>query len=325
MITWANPQAFWALLVIPIGIGLYIFWIRKNYPKLYFSSNRSWIKHRYLFGIHTPFVLEVLATIALIVVLARPQNSQKWEEGMIEGIDLVLAIDASSSMEAVDLAPNRFEASKQVASSLISQRPNDNIGLVVFAGEGFTQCPITMDHTILLNRLNELHPEMVDDGTAIGIGLATAINALRSGQGKSKIVILITDGSNNVGDITPSMSAQMAKALGIRVYTIGVGTHGKARVPVQTSIGVRYVEQEVTIDEGMLTHIAELSGGKYYRATNNKELESIYQEIDSLEKTKLTTKNFTAYEEKYRLFGVLALALLALALVLRTTLFRPFI
>lgn len=325
MITWANPSAFWGFVAIPLWIALYFFWIRKNYPKVLFSSTQSFHHRRTRLEIHTPFIVELFAISFLILVCARPQNTQKWEEGMIEGIDLVLALDASGSMEAVDLQPNRFEASRLLASSLISQRKNDNIGLVIFAGEGFTQCPITTDHAILLNRLNEVYPEMVDDGTAIGVGLATAINALRGGKSKSKVVILITDGSNNVGDITPTMSAQMAKSLGIRVYTIGVGTKGKARIPVQTSIGVQYAEQEVTIDEDMLTHIALLSGGKYYRATNNQELESIYQEIDNLEKTKLTTKNFAAYEELYRIWGAIALALIALSLILRTTLFRPLV
>jgi Ca-activated chloride channel family protein len=205
---------------------------------------------------------------------------------------------------------------------MIANRPNDNIGLVAFAGESFTQCPTTTDHITLLNLLNELNTRMMEDGTAIGLGIATGINTLRESKTKSKVMILLTDGSNNSGDITPTVAAQIAKEKGIRIYTVAVGTHGKAKYPIETSLGTRYIEQEVTIDEATLRSIAQTTGGAYYRATDNRSLEEIYRKIDGLEKTKLTTKSFSAYEELYRPWALYAFLLLLLAYILRNTLIR---
>ncbi len=323
-IVFANPQAFWLLFLIPIAVALYFFRKKRMYATMHLSSFLFLPKQSVWSRLcrHIPFALELVAMIMLIIVIARPQNKNSWQNNLIEGIDLVMILDTSGSMEAVDLTPNRFEAAKKVAAEMIANRPNDNIGLVAFAGESFTQCPTTTDHITLLNLLNELNTRMMEDGTAIGLGIATGINTLRESKTKSKVMILLTDGSNNSGDITPTVAAQIAKEKGIRIYTVAVGTHGKAQYPIETSLGIRYVEQEVTIDEATLRSIAQTTGGAYYRATDNRSLEEIYRKIDSLEKTKLTTKSFSAYEELYRPWALCAFLLLLLAYILRNTLIR---
>jgi batA protein len=228
----------------------------------------------------------------------------------------------SGSMQALDLQPNRFEAARRVASDMIASRPNDNIGLVVFAGESFTLCPLTIDHNVTQELLDATAIGQLEDGTAIGLGLATAVNALRSSQNKSKVIILLTDGSNNAGDITPSMAAEMAQRYGIRIYTVAAGTNGVAKFPVQTAFGTEYIEADVEINETTLRHVAQQTGGHYYRATDETKLSEIYKEIDSLEKSRLTTRSVSAYEERYMFFALIAIVLLGIAFLLRTTLLR---
>lgn len=324
MMIWARPEWLWGLLLIPILIGLYVFFNRRHHATIRLSALRrisrkgQWRTSRR----HLPFILEMLALSAMILALARPQNSSRWDERSIQGIDMVLAMDISGSMVAMDLKPNRFEAARDVARELIASRPNDNMGLVIFAGESFTLCPITTDHTALLSLLEGAEIGQLEDGTAIGLGLATAVNTLRHSQNNSKVIILLTDGSNNAGDITPTMAADMATQYGIRIYTVAAGTNGMARVPVQTAYGVEYIDSEVQIDESTLKSIAQRTGGKHYRATDEAKLSEIYKEIDSLEKSRLMTKSVSAYEEQYMLFALLALLLLLLSFILRTTINR---
>ena len=321
---WVHPEWFWALLLLPLLVLLYIRYNKRHQAKLSLSAYRLLPKgsgwRSYLRAL--PFALELLALAAMIVALARPQDSNHWEERSIQGIDLVLAMDLSGSMQALDLKPNRFEAARDVANEMIAARPNDNIGLVVFAGESFTLCPLTVDHDVILQMLEATGIGQLEDGTAIGLGLATAINTLRGSDNKSKVIILLTDGSNNAGDITPSMAAELAQQYGIRIYTVAAGTNGVAKFPVQTASGIEYVEADVQIDEGTLRHIAQQTGGKYYRATDETKLHEIYKEIDSLEKSRLTSRSVSAYEERYMLFALLAIVLLGAAFLLRTTLLR---
>ena len=321
---WVHPEWLWALLLLPLLVLLYIRYNKRHQAKLSLSAYRLLPKgsgwRSYLRAL--PFALELLALAAMIAALARPQDSSHWEERSIQGIDLVLAMDLSGSMQALDLKPNRFEAARTVASEMIVARPNDNIGLVVFAGESFTLCPLTVDHDVILQMLEATEIGQLEDGTAIGLGLATAINTLRGSDNKSKVIILLTDGSNNAGDITPSMAAEMAQQYGIRIYTVAAGTNGVAKFPVQTAFGVEYVEADVQIDEGTLRHIAQQTGGNYYRATDETKLSEIYKEIDSLEKSRLTSRSVSAYEERYMLFALLAIVLLGAAFLLRTTLLR---
>ena len=321
---WVHPEWLWALLLLPLLVLLYIRYNKRHQAKLSLSAYRLLPKgsgsRSYLRAL--PFALELLALAAMIVALARPQDSNHWEERSIQGIDLVLAMDLSGRMQALDLKPNRFEAARTVASEMIAARPNDNIGLVVFAGESFTLCPLTVDHDVILQMLEATGIGQLEDGTAIGLGLATAINTLRGSDNKSKVIILLTDGSNNAGDITPSMAAELAQQYGIRIYTVAAGTNGVAKFPVQTASGIEYVEADVQIDEGTLRHIAQQTGGKYYRATDETKLHEIYKEIDSLEKSRLTSRSVSAYEERYMLFALLAIVLLGVAFLLRTTLLR---
>lgn len=321
---WVHPEWLWALLLLPLLVLLYIRYNKRHQAKLSLSAYRLLPKgsgsRSYLRAL--PFALELLALASMILALARPQDSSHWEERSIQGIDLVLAMDLSGSMQALDLKPNRFEAARDVANEMIAARPNDNIGLVVFAGESFTLCPLTVDHDVILQMLDATEIGQLEDGTAIGLGLATAINTLRGSDNKSKVIILLTDGSNNAGDITPSMAAELAQQYGIRIYTVAAGTNGVAKFPVQTASGIEYVEADVQIDEGTLRHIAQQTGGKYYRATDETKLHEIYKEIDSLEKSRLTSRSVSAYEERYMLFALLAIVLLGTAFLLRTTLLR---
>ncbi|MDP4278527.1 MAG: VWA domain-containing protein, partial [Bacteroidota bacterium] len=295
---------------------------KKRYPTLQVSNsfsfdkaNRSW-KTRLE---HVPFVLRMLAVVCVIIVLARPQSTNSWENVSTEGIDIMMTIDVSSSMLAEDLRPNRLEAAKTVASRFISGRPNDNIGLVVFSAESFTQCPLTTDHAVLLNLFSGIKSGIVEDGTAIGLGLANAVSRLKDSKAKSKVIILLTDGTNNSGDIDPITAAEIAKTFGIRVYTIGIGTRGKAPYPFQTAYGVQYQNIDVVIDEAPLKQIAGITGGEYYRATSTNSLKHIYNEIDKLEKTKFNVHQFSKKNEEYRSIALLALILLLAELLLRHT------
>ena len=321
---WVHPEWLWALLLLPLLVLLYIRYNKRHQAKLSLSAYRLLPKgsgsRSYLRAL--PFALELLALASMILALARPQDSSHWEERSIQGIDLVLAMDLSGSMQALDLKPNRFEAARDVANEMIAARPNDNIGLVVFAGESFTLCPLTVDHDVILQMLDATEIGQLEDGTAIGLGLATAINTLRGSDNKSKVIILLTDGSNNAGDITPSMAAELAQQYGIRIYTVAAGTNGVAKFPVQTASGIEYVEADVQIDEGTLRHIAQQTGGKYYRATDETKLHEICKQIDSLEKSRVTSRSVSAYEERYMLFALLAIVLLGTAFLLRTTLLR---
>ena len=277
--------------------------------------------------VHAPFLLRLLAFAMIVIVLARPQTSNSWSDRSVEGIDIMLAVDISTSMLAEDLKPNRIEAAKKVASEFIAGRPNDNIGLTIFAGESYTQCPMTTDHVVLLNLFNSLDCSMVQnglisDGTAIGMGLANAISRLKDSKAKSKVIILLTDGSNNAGDISPQTAADIAKSFGIRVYTIGVGTNGTARYPMPVGGHIEYLNIPVEIDERTLQAIANATDGEYYRATNNEKLREVYQQIDKLEKTKMNVRQYSRRYEAYFIFAAIACLALLLELLLRETVLK---
>ena len=277
--------------------------------------------------VNLPMVLRCATFVLIVIILARPQTRNAWDKKSVEGIDIMLAMDVSTSMLAEDLRPNRIEAAKEVAAEFISGRPDDNIGLTIFAGEAFTQCPMTSDHTSLLNLLQNVRTDiaargLIQDGTAVGMGLANAVSRLKASKAKSKVVILLTDGSNNMGDLSPMTSAQIAKSLGIRVYTIGVGTNKVARYPMPVAGGVQYVNIPVEIDTKTLREIAATTQGNFYRATNNAELKNIYKDIDKLEKTKMNVKKFSKRYEAYQPFAVAAIICLLLEILLRTTVLR---
>ena len=277
--------------------------------------------------INLPMVLRCLAFIFIVIVMARPQTHTSWGNKQVEGIDIMLAMDVSTSMLAEDLKPNRLEAAKNVASEFISDRPNDNIGLTIFAGEAFTQCPMTTDHASLINMLRSVRTDiaargLISDGTAIGMGLANAVSRLKDSKAKSKVVILLTDGSNNMGDISTLTSAQIAKSLGIRVYTIGVGTNKVAPYPMPVAGGVQYVNIPVEIDSKTLKNIAETTDGNYYRATSNNQLKQIYKDIDKLEKSKMDMKKYSKFYEAYQPFAIIALLILLCEVILRTVVLR---
>jgi Ca-activated chloride channel family protein len=268
------------------------------------------------------FVLRMLALTALIVALARPQSSNTTENIDSEGIDIALSMDVSGSMLAEDFKPNRVEAAKKVALKFVDQRPADRIGLIIFSGESFTMCPITIDHNILKEQIAQIKNGMVTDGTSIGMGLATAVERLRYAKGKSKVIILMTDGVNNMGLIDPVTALEIAKAFKIRVYTIGVGTIGHAPMPVQTPYGIQKQMVPVEIDEALLKKMATETGGKYFRATGNKALESVYNEIDKMEKTRIDITSYKHYAELFFPFAIFAICCIALEMLLRYTVFR---
>lgn len=318
--SFASPgYLFLLLLLIPV-VGWYIYELHKSEASVQMSSGsvmkaqaRSWR----IYLLHLPFVLRVAGICLLSIALARPQLTNRWSSESTEGIDIMMALDISGTMQAEDLKPNRLEAAKQVASEFVIARPNDQIGLVVFAGESFTQCPLTTDHAVLVNLFKSVKFGMIEDGTAIGLGLANAVNRMKDSQTKSKVVILLTDGSNNRGDIDPMTAAEIAKTFGIRVYAIGVGSHGQARVPVQTPMGVQYMTMDSEFDETTLQQIASTTGGQYFRATDNNSLRKIYEQIDQMEKTKLRVREYAKHTDWFAPFLLAALLCLALEIVLR--------
>lgn len=325
-ITFKNPELFWlALLLVPM-VAHYVLMQRKNRAVFRFSNVASAkvaadnLKSKL---IHLPFILRCLTVVLLVVVLARPQSTSSWQDVTAEGIDIVMAIDISSSMNAEDFKPNRLGAAKKVAQKFIGNRPNDRIGLVVFAGESFTQCPLTTDHSVILNLFDDVKSGMLEDGTAMGMGLATSVKRLKDSEAISKVVILLTDGENNSGSIAPATAAEIAKEFGVRVYTVGVGTRGTAPVPFTDPFGrTRYQDMEVKINEELLTRIADLTDGKYFRATDNESLDQVYAEIDELEKSKIDVTEYRKRKEEFLPFAILALLLLGIEVLLKQTVLR---
>lgn len=324
--TFLHPQLLWLLLLLPALLIIYIVWRRRQQaslrvPSLLFIRGVRGGLRVYLR--HVLFALRLLALGLIIVALARPQSSSSWSEDRVEGIDIMLTMDISTSMLAMDFQPNRVEAAKEVAMRFIANRPNDNIGLVVFAGESFTACPLTQDHATLINRLREMTTGIIADQTAIGSGLATAISRLKDSKTKSKVIILLTDGANNTGNISPKMAADLAKTFGISIYTIGVGSGaGEAPYPIQTPLGTVVRNMPVDLDEPTMQQIADVSGGAYFRATDNESLAAIYKKIDQLEKTKLSTRNYHTTYEEFFIFVLAAAFLLLLEYLLRSTILR---
>ena len=324
-IKFAEPLFLYLLFVIPAMIVFYIFKQQNvtasvRMPGLQsFEQTGTTFRH-YLR--HILFALRILAVTLLIIVLARPQKTERFQDVSTEGIDIVLTQDISGSMLARDFKPDRLQAAKNIATEFISGRPYDRIGLVVFSGESFTQCPLTTDHAVLINLLREIQSGMIEDGTAIGMGLATAVNRIKDSKAKSKVIILLTDGVNNRGEIAPATAAGIAKTFGIRVYTIGVGTQGTAPYPVQTPYGIQYQDMPVEIDEGILQEIAQNTGGKYFRATDNDKLTQVYKEIDKLEKSKIDVRQFSRKEEKYLLPALAAFFLMLFEILSRNTIFK---
>ena len=320
-----NPEYLYLLLLLIPVIFWYIFKQYQADASLQISSISSLkLPQRKSFIIlrHLPFLFRMIALTCLNIVIARPQLSNSFRSESTEGIDIMMALDISGTMLAEDLRPNRLEAAKNVAAEFIAGRPNDNIGLVVFAGESFTQCPLTTDHAVLINLFNGIKYGMIEDGTAIGLGLANSVGRIKDSMAKSKVVILLTDGSNNAGDIAPLTAAEIAKTFGIRVYTIGVGTRGIAKFPYQTPMGVRYQDMQVDIDEDMLRQIAAMTGGSYFRATDNNKLKEIYAEIDEMEKTKIRVQEYSKKSEIYLPFALVAVLALLGEVVLKNTILR---
>jgi Ca-activated chloride channel homolog len=326
-LSFANPWMFLFLLAIPVIILRYILIGKKQKPELQLSSVAAF-KGRHTSAVvrllHVPFILRCLSIIFIIIALARPQTRLAWQDMSAEGIDIVMAMDLSPSMLARDFKPNRLESAKEVATTFIDGRPNDRIGLVVFSGEAYTQCPLTIDHSVLKNLLADAAPDFLPDGTAIGMGLATSVNRLKDSKAQSKVIILITDGENNVGSVSPLTAAEIAQLYGIRVYTIGVGSRGMAYSPAYRypngEFAFDYVE--VRIDEELLEKIASMTDGQYFRATNNKALADIYKKIDELEKTRFDVTEFKKMREEFWLFALLAAILLLFEWFMRNTLLR---
>jgi Ca-activated chloride channel family protein len=311
-VDFASPHYFYLLLLIPVIVLWYWFRFKQNHPQFNYSGISSikgapkTLRQRLL---HLPFILKMLILALLIIAMARPQSTAKQQNVSVKGIDIVMALDVSGSMLAQDLKPDRLEASKKVAADFIQGRPNDRIGLVIFSGEAFTQCPLTTDHQVLTSLFTEVKSGMIEDGTAIGDGLATALARLKDSQAISKVIILLTDGVSNMGSLDASSAAEIAKMYGIRVYTIGVGTIGTAPYPVQTPFGTELRPMEVKIDEELLKQIAATTDGIYFRATSNKKLQEIYAQIDELEKSKIDVTIFSQKSEEFKPYALLAFLL----------------
>ena len=324
-ITFSDPNFLYLLLIVPAIIAFYVLKQHKASASLRMPGLKPLEKtgttiRNYLQ--HFLFAIRMTAVLLLIIVLARPQSTDKFQDVSTEGIDIILTLDISGSMLARDFKPDRLEASKDVATEFISGRPYDRIGLVVFSGESFTQCPLTTDHAVLINLLREIQSGMIEDGTAIGMGLANAVNRIKDSDAKSKVIILLTDGINNRGEIAPATAAGIAKTFGVRVYTIGVGTQGTAPYPVQTPFGTQYQNMPVEIDEAILKDIAQTTGGRYFRATDNDKLVQVYSEIDKLEKSKIDVKQFIRKEEKFLIPAIIAFCLLAIEILARYTVLK---
>lgn len=326
----ANKEYFFLLLLLIPYILWYFLYRHNAEPTIRMSDTFAYQyapKNWRVRIINLPMILRCITFVLVVIILARPQTHNAWDQKEVEGIDIMLAMDVSTSMLAEDLRPNRIEAAKNVAAEFISGRPNDNIGLTIFAGEAFTQCPMTTDHKSLLNLLQNVRTDiaargLIQDGTAVGMGLANAVSRLKDSKAKSKVVILLTDGSNNMGELSPMTSAQIAKSLGIRVYTIGVGTNKVARYPMMVAGGVQYVNIPVEIDTKTLGDIATTTDGNFYRATNNSELKKIYKDIDKLEKSKMDVKKFSKRYEAYQPFALAAIISLLLEILLRVIVLR---
>ena len=313
------PELLW-LLVIPALLVLHYIYleISERHPHLRVSTSVPWMASgRSVMALmrHVPFLLRIFALSMIIVAIARPRSSEEMERIDTEGIDIILAMDVSTSMLARDLTPDRISASKDIAIEFIAQRPTDRMGIVVFAGESFTQCPLTTDRATLINLMKEVQTDLIEDGTAIGNGRATAVARMKDSDAKSRVVILLTDGVNNRGEISPQMAAEIAKTYGVRVYTIGVGKEGMAPYPVMTPWGVEVQNVKVEIDEALLAEIAESTGGRYFRATDNTKLAEIYSEINKMEKARTTVDSFPIYKELFGRYALLALIAVLLELV----------
>ena len=313
------PGLLW-MMVVPVLLVLHYIWIELSgrRPHMRVSTSVPWtLKGHSLMSFlrHVPFLLRIMALVLIIVAIARPRSSQDMERVDTEGIDIILAMDVSTSMLARDFTPDRINASKDIAIEFISQRPSDRMGIVVFAGESFTQCPLTTDRATLINMMKEVQTDLIEDGPAIGNGLATAVARMKDSDAKSRVVILLTDGVNNRGEISPQMAAEIAKTYGIRVYTIGVGANGMAPYPVMTPWGVEVQNVKVEIDEALLSEIADATGGRYFRATDNTKLAEIYSEINKMEKARTTVDSFPVYKELFGRYALLALLALLLELV----------
>lgn len=320
-----HPEYFYLLLILIPMIGWYIWKQHTANASLQISSLKFFSKigkSRKTYFRHIPFVLRCLALISIIVALARPQSTNQLRNVTTEGIDIMISLDISGSMLAMDFKPNRMEVAKEVAIDFIKGRPNDRIGLVIFAAESFTQCPLTLDHNVLINLFREVRTGMLEDGTAIGMGLATAVNRIKDSDSKSKVIILLSDGENNRGQIAPLTAAEIARTFGVRVYTVGVGSVGTAPFPIQTVFGQQVQNMEVRIDEEMLQEIADITGGRYFRATDRTALERIYREIDEMEKHKIEVQEYTRHSEEFLPFALLALLFLLAEIVLRNTILR---
>ncbi|MFC2682345.1 MAG: VWA domain-containing protein [Capnocytophaga leadbetteri] len=326
-IVFANPEFFWLLLLLPLMLLWYWYWNKKSQANVTFSTTiafkktKSWSDALY----HLLFVLRMIAIALIVVALARPQtHSENAKTKITDGIDIVMAIDVSASMLSQDLKPNRFEALKKVASQFVKDRPNDRIGLVIYAGESYTKTPVTTDKSIILNALSEITYGQIEDGTAIGMGLATAVNRLKESKAKSRVIILLTDGVNNTGFIDPQTAAELAAEYGIKVYTVGIGTNGMALSPYALNAdgSIIYRMQQVDIDEPLMKKIAQVTKGRYFRATNNQKLQQIYDEINQMETTKIEEFKYTEVDEKFRWWVLVAGVLLLLEFVLRHTLLR---
>jgi Ca-activated chloride channel family protein len=327
-ISFANPLFLYLLLIVPAMVVFYVLKQSKSNASLNVPGLQQFSKAMPTFRVylrHILFGLRAAAVTLLIIVLARPQAVSSYQDVSTEGIDIMLSLDISGSMLARDFRPNRLEAAKDVATEFISGRPYDRIGLVVFSGESFTQCPITTDHAVLINLMREVQSGMIEDGTAIGTGLATSVNRLKDSPGKTKVIILLTDGVNNRGEIAPITAAEISKTFGIRVYTIGVGTEGMAPYPIQTPFGIQYQNMPVEIDEAILKEIADKTGGKYFRATDNNKLQQVYKEIDKLEKSKIAVRQFTVHEEKFLIPAIIAFLFIALEVIARNTVLKSLI
>ena len=322
-----NPYFFLLLLVLlPYGVW-YVLKFKKSLPSLKMPDTTKYAhvpKSFRLYLLHVPFVLRILLIFLVVCILARPQSKHSWSNTDVEGIDIMLAVDVSTSMLAQDFKPNRVEALKEVAKRFIDKRPNDNIGLSMFAGEAYTQCPLTADHVVLMNLYNSVDCNMaargiIDDGTAIGDGIMNAVLRLRESEAKSKVIILLTDGVNNSGNISPLTAAEIAKKYGIRIYTIGIGRNGMAPYPLPTG-GTAMLPVE--IDEQTMTKISTETGGQYFRAQENDELDAVYQDIDKMERTKFSVKQFSRRSELFEPFAIAALFVLLLEIFLRTVVLK---